>query len=76
MRLSVADVVGMAIEVLKECQVGGGGGGTGTGGKNVFEGGWRVSVSREVIRARIGIGGWGRAGVGSERGGGSGLGVA
>ena len=76
MRLSVADVVGMAIEVLKECQVGGGGGGTGTGGKNVFEGGWRVSVSRVVVGLRVGIGGGGRAGVETERGEGGGLGVA
>lgn len=42
----------MAVEVLEECQEMG----TGTGGANVFEGGWRVSVSREAISWRVGSG--------------------
>lgn len=39
----------MAMDVLKKCQEGGRGRGSGTGGANVFEGNWRVSVSRELV---------------------------
>lgn len=46
----------MAIDVLKECQEGGIGRGTGTGGANVFEGSWRVTVSREELKLGDGFG--------------------
>ena len=44
--LSVSQIISYTTEVLHTCQ------GTGTGGANVFEGSWRISVSRDYIKTQ------------------------